>query len=620
MGHAMTTSITEGLLLTASSVEIEAAAKDARPKISVVAYTGGVMRVPGWGDLAIDLAGLDAGGQVPLLADHDARVGGVVGHGEAGVANGQLLVAGVVSGAGDAAQQIVEMASGGFAFQASVGVEPVRHERVRPGQSIEINGRSLSSSSGFTLVRKGKLREVSITPLGADGGTSVAIAASRKEHRTMDMEVQTTDAETIRTQERERVREINTAFAGLSGTEAERVRASLIDSGATVEDAQREALRLLRDQRPNVNSVRGISGDSSTPDVLASAVLRLAGAEGVAEQAFGASACDRAADLRANTLVEVCAAALRMDGVEPPRGRDAMIRAAFSTASLPVALGMGLEKIALAGFTKAPATWRSIARRAPLSSFREHGVARLAAETLLERIGADGELKHGELSEESSTIKLDTYGKIFTLTRQSIINDDLQLFSDLPRQLGAAASRAIDDALITLILANPGGFFSVGNGNFITGPQTALSIDGLTTAVTTLRTQTDKFGKPLNIQPRFLLVPPELEATARAVLNSTEVGRSDAGPIGNPMHGVAELVVEPRLSSPAFTGSSAMAWYLLTSPSEGAALVGLLNGRESPTVESREPGVNILGLSWRAYVDFGVSLHENRAAVLATGV
>ena len=44
------------MILSAAEVEIEAAGKDARPKISVVAYTGRIMRVPGWGDIAIDLA------------------------------------------------------------------------------------------------------------------------------------------------------------------------------------------------------------------------------------------------------------------------------------------------------------------------------------------------------------------------------------------------------------------------------------------------------------------------------------------------------------------------------------------------------------------------------------
>ena len=62
--------ITDNLLLTAPEVAIEGSGEPKRPRINIVAYTGGVMRVPGWGDVAIDLAGLDASGQVPLLADH----------------------------------------------------------------------------------------------------------------------------------------------------------------------------------------------------------------------------------------------------------------------------------------------------------------------------------------------------------------------------------------------------------------------------------------------------------------------------------------------------------------------------------------------------------------------
>lgn len=122
----MTTAVaTDNLLLTAPEVAIEAGAAKRQPRISI-------MTVPGWGPVAINLDGLDASGQVPLLADHDARVGGVVGHGEASVIDGRLIVAGVMSGAGEAARQIVEMITGGFSFQASVGVEPVEHERVAP--------------------------------------------------------------------------------------------------------------------------------------------------------------------------------------------------------------------------------------------------------------------------------------------------------------------------------------------------------------------------------------------------------------------------------------------------------------------------------------------------------
>lgn len=71
----------QDLLLTGASVEISAAAK--RPTINVLAYSGGLMNVPGWGPIVIDLSGLDLSSpQVSLLADHDASLNGIVGHGD----------------------------------------------------------------------------------------------------------------------------------------------------------------------------------------------------------------------------------------------------------------------------------------------------------------------------------------------------------------------------------------------------------------------------------------------------------------------------------------------------------------------------------------------------------
>jgi len=81
--------VTDDMLFTAATVDLKAGTAK-RPTISIVAYGGGIMEVGGWGPVAIDLEGLDAAGQVPLLADHDARVSGVVGHGSAETRDGRL--------------------------------------------------------------------------------------------------------------------------------------------------------------------------------------------------------------------------------------------------------------------------------------------------------------------------------------------------------------------------------------------------------------------------------------------------------------------------------------------------------------------------------------------------
>jgi|GEM_PF-5915923 len=86
----MTTAVDE-LLHSAAEVEIQATGKP--PAVTIVAYTGGLMSVPRWGPVAIDPTGIDASAeQVGILADHDSRLSGIVGHGRAVVANGRSLV------------------------------------------------------------------------------------------------------------------------------------------------------------------------------------------------------------------------------------------------------------------------------------------------------------------------------------------------------------------------------------------------------------------------------------------------------------------------------------------------------------------------------------------------
>ena len=111
------------ILLLARGVTVPSGEK--QPRVEILAYSGGLMDVPGWGALAIDLAGLDLSGQVRILADHDSSIQGIVGHGQAEVKGGRLLVSGALSAATDAAKRVVKLAKSGFEFQASVGVQPL---------------------------------------------------------------------------------------------------------------------------------------------------------------------------------------------------------------------------------------------------------------------------------------------------------------------------------------------------------------------------------------------------------------------------------------------------------------------------------------------------------------
>lgn len=106
------------------------------PRVEIVAYTGGVMSVPGWGDVAIDLSGLELSGTVPILSDHDSTRRGIVGHGRAEVKAGKLLLAGSISAGTAAAREIVEAARNGFPWQASVAAEVLERRQVPAGQTV----------------------------------------------------------------------------------------------------------------------------------------------------------------------------------------------------------------------------------------------------------------------------------------------------------------------------------------------------------------------------------------------------------------------------------------------------------------------------------------------------
>ncbi|MDZ4829102.1 MAG: hypothetical protein SGJ09_02760 [Phycisphaerae bacterium] len=74
------------------------------------------------------------------------------------------------------------------------------------------------------------------------------------------------------------------------------------------------------------------------------------------------------------------------------------------------------------------------------------------------------------------------------------------------------------------------------------------------------------------------------------------------------------LAVAPHLSDTLHTGSSAKAWYLFADPTLVAAFeIVFLNGTQQPTIERTPTPANTLGVSWSAYIDFGVR-EQNRCA------
>lgn len=306
--------------------------------------------------------------------------------------------------------------------------------------------------------------------------------------------------------------------------------------------------------------------------------------------------------------------------------------AGFSTLSLPGVLANTANKVLLDAYTAVEVVWPQLAAIGSNNDFKIHTRYRLDSKGSFKKVGPDGELKHGSLSEAGYTTQLDTFGLILALNRQMIINDDLYAFLDLPKLMGRLAALRIEEAFFVLLLSNPSSFFGSGNRNYASGGGTALSLSSLTTAEQKFRDMVDSNGKPVLVSPKTLLVPTTLGPTANNIYTAQFVNETTTADTpkanANPHVGKWQPVISPYLSNTnitdqdgaAISGQSSTGWYLLADAMIRAAIrIAFLNGQQTPTLESAETDFSTLGMQWRMFHDFGLGMEDPNAAVNMAG-
>ncbi|MBI1374498.1 MAG: hypothetical protein GC159_17410 [Phycisphaera sp.] len=162
------------------------------PSFSMVAYTGGALRVEGWRHpVVVDLTGLSIPSQRrPIRFNHSAHQG--IGHTERiTVERGHLVAEGVVSRDTPAAREVVTSGRRGFPWQASLGASVQHAEFVRGGKFVTVNDRQFEGP--VYVARRSTLGEISFVDLGADGDTAATIAATSPEHSNTTPNPETVD-------------------------------------------------------------------------------------------------------------------------------------------------------------------------------------------------------------------------------------------------------------------------------------------------------------------------------------------------------------------------------------------------------------------------------------------
>ena len=410
--------------------------------------------------------------------------------------------------------------------------------------------------------------------------------------------------------ERKRVADIKAIFAPFETSQAKLRTVCLDDGDCDVESAREQLLVALgKDSTPaqTADGMRVQSGEDGIDKFVRGAGIALAQRAGTITDEERKGYDNSFAGF---SLVEMARHALALSNVNTGQmSRMELVGRAFTSSDFPLILANQANKSMLKGYEEAPETWNVWAQTGNLSDFKQASRVNLSTFNDLDLVSEDGEYKYGSFSENGENITLATYGKLFAISRQAIINDDLGMFTRIPAAMGRAASRTVGNLAYGVITSNPlmadgvalfaGTAIGTTHGNLNIGGAAAISAASVGTARTAMGRQTDSASNAvgLNIRPSYFLVPLALEDTANVLMSSETNPAQTNSRVPNPVRNLATVVADPRLDA-----NSTTAWYLAAGQQFDTIEVAFLDGNQAPTLE-QQAGWSIDGTEFKVRID-----------------
>lgn len=275
------------------------------------------------------------------------------------------------------------------------------------------------------------------------------------------------------------------------------------------------------------------------------------------------------------------------------------------------------------------ATYALWARRAPdAPDFREMKVVQLSGAPDLLQTNEHGEFKYGSMTAGAETYNVVTYGRIVSVSRQALVNDDLRGFDRLVGAFGASARRLENRLVYSQLTANGnmadgGALFNAtavstagGHANLSSGGGSALQASSLASARTAMRVQKGMQSEELNLAPAYLIGPASLEQTMYQ-LTSPNYTPATAGAV-NEFRAGGRTSLEPVVES-LLDANSVTAWYLAANQNSiDTVEYCYLAGADGPIIES-ESGFELDGISYKCRLDFAAKAIDWRGLHKSVG-
>jgi hypothetical protein len=254
------------------------------------------------------------------------------------------------------------------------------------------------------------------------------------------------------------------------------------------------------------------------------------------------------------------------------------------------------NKTLTASYVEAPYTWDQWVRQAQsVDDFKNINRISLGESPNLEVVPEGKDYPEGKVVDQRKSYKIEKYGKEFTVTWETVINDDLDALSRIPAMHGSAARRTQEKAIYDVFLSNPlmPDGFNLFSASHTSG--TNLSGGAGAPSKTTLDKAFEVMGKQkglnsdvfLGLTPSILLVPLAHAGTALELVNSTASVESEKNSGVSNLYGRGGARQLRVVASPYLDANSSTNWYAIADNSLiDTVEISFLSGEESPVLES----------------------------------
>ncbi len=553
---------------------------DARQVMAVMA-TEAPVRVFDWDHGLVSevllMSGAKCPPQVPLLDSHDrGSVETVLGSVSEIMVQGESMTGTVGFSSVTRAEDALIKVQEGHLTDFSIGYTVEEAVFVPEGQSQTIQGKTFQGPvkvcTGWTV------KELSICPIGAD-----AQAKARMEKNMNDEILQA-----------ERTRSADIMALGQEFGLMDQAREA-VTKGSTVQDFQAVVLKSVRDTRSQGPAFRveaGATDDEKFRTAAEESLLIRSGLVTVKEN-----------DLAALSLRELAKDCLLRSGHRVSGGNMVdLVGRALTSSDFPKILANSANKSLLIGFEQAEETWQTWCATGTATDFKTHAVVRPSEIGDLNEVPEMAEYQYADRSEAQEEFNLVTYGNLFGISRQAIINDDLGALTAIPQAHGEAVNRKIGDVAYSVLINNAAmgdgkNLFHEDHAN-VAGIAGAVAISTLAKGIAAMKKQKDILGlRVLNIRPQFFLAPVALEGVCEQLFLSAYEGTQAAPAKANPYSGNYFIrAYDARLDL-----DSETAWYL-AGPKGKTVTMFFLNGVQAPYLETRE-GFSVDGVEYKVRID-----------------